>query len=108
MKVPVPNSNGSIKPNLTAKVKINDYYQKDAILIPQSVVSENADGEQYVYVVSDVKGDKTAVVKRKIIQTGQTQDGLIEVISGITTGENIIFEGARSVKDGQQVKILKN
>lgn len=107
VKVPVPNKDGSIKPNLTAKVKINDYYQKNAILIPQSVVSENAEGEQYAYVVSNIKGDRTALAKRKIIKTGLTQDGLVEVLSGIENGESIILEGARSVKDGQDVKILK-
>ncbi len=107
VKVPVPNKDGSIKPNLTAKVKINDYYQEKAILIPQSVVSENADGEQYAYVVSNIKGDRTALAKRKIIKTGKTQDGLVEVLDGITDGESIILEGARSVKDGQDVKILK-
>lgn len=107
VKVPVPNKDGSIKPNLTAKVKINDYYQEKAILIPQSVVSENADGEQYAYVVSNIKGDRTALAKRKIIKTGKTQDGLVEVLEGITDGESIILEGARSVKDGQDVKILK-
>ncbi|MFK7951939.1 MAG: efflux RND transporter periplasmic adaptor subunit [Ekhidna sp.] len=108
VKVPVPNKDGSIKPNLTAKVQINDYSQEKAILIPQSVVSENAQGEQYAYVVSDIKGDMTAVASRKIIQTGMTQDGLVEVLGGISNGESIILEGARSVKDGQDVKILKN
>ena len=107
VKVPVPNSGGTIKPNLTAKVKINDYYQKSAILIPQSVVSENAEGEQYAYVVSDIKGDQTAIAKRRIIKTGKTQDGFVEILEGISNEESIIMEGARSVKDGQDVKILK-
>lgn len=107
VKVPVPNKGGSIKPNLTAKVNINDYYQENAILIPQSVVSENAEGEQYAYVVSNITKDQTAVANRKIIKTGQTQDGLVEVLEGISNGESIILEGARSVKDGQEVKILK-
>lgn len=107
VKVPVPNKGGSIKPNLTAKVNINDYYQENAILIPQSVVSENAEGEQYAYVVSNITKGQTAVANRKIIKTGQTQDGLVEVLEGISNGESIILEGARSVKDGQEVKILK-
>ncbi|WP_436516052.1 efflux RND transporter periplasmic adaptor subunit [Ekhidna sp. To15] len=108
VRIPVPNQNGMIKPNLTAKVHINDYYSEAAILIPQSVISENAEGEQYVYVVRDVKGDKTATAQRAIITTGKTQDGKVEILSGIGSEENIILEGARSVKDGQQVKILND
>lgn len=108
VKIPVPNKNGKIKPNLTAKVLINDYYDESAVLIPQSVISENAEGEQYVYVVADIAADQTATVKRTIIETGKTQNGEVEVVSGLSEGTSIILEGARSVKDGQLVKILKN
>ena len=108
VKIPVPNKGGMVKPNLTAKVFINDYYAEEAILIPQSVISENADGEQYVYIVTDIADDQTATVKRTIIETGKTQDGEVEVTTGISDGASIILEGARSVKDGQLVKILKN
>lgn len=106
VKIPVPNKDGQIKPNLTAKVKINDYYNEQAFLIPQSIVSENADGEQYVYVVKNITKEGIAKAERAIITTGKTQEGSVEVLSGISNGNNIIMEGARSVKDGQQVKIL--
>lgn len=106
IKVPLPNKDKLIKPNLTAKLRINDYTNENAILIPQSIISENADGDQYVYVVSD-KQDSIAKSKRVIITTGKTQGDLIEVLSGIDSGDEIIDEGARSVKDGQDVKILE-
>ena len=105
IEVPVPNNGNTIKPNLTAKLKINDYTNKEAILIPQSIISENAEGEQYVYTIVDKK-QKKATAKRVIIKTGKTQGDLIEVVSGLKSGDEIIEEGARSVKDGQVVKIL--
>ena len=106
VEIPVPNKKGNIKPNLTAKVRINDYTKPDAILIPQSIISENAEGEQYVYVSSEPNDQNEAVVTRSIITTGKTQNGYIEVLSGITNGNHVIKEGARTVKDGQKVKIL--
>ncbi len=107
VEIPVPNKNGLIKPNLTAKVKLNDYTNPEAILIPQSIISENASGEQYAYVSSQPNDKNEAVVTRSIIQTGKTQNGLIEVIDGLEDGNQIINEGARTVKNGQKVKILK-
>ena len=107
IEIPVPNKNGLIKPNLTARVKLNDYTNDDAILIPQSIISENASGEQYAYVSSEPNDKNEAIVTRSIIKTGKTQNGLIEVISGIENGNQIINEGARTVKNGQKVKILK-
>jgi membrane fusion protein (multidrug efflux system) len=105
-EIPVPNKGEKVKPNLTAKVSINDYTSKAAILIPQSVISENAEGEQYVYVASEINADNIGQANRVIITTGKTQGDFVEILSGIANGDNIVLEGARAVKDGQQVKIL--
>lgn len=105
IEIAVPNKDKMIKPNLTARLKINDYTNEEAILIPQSIISENAEGEQYIYVLED-KEDSKATAKRVIIETGRTQGDVIEVLSGIEAGDEIINEGARSVKDGQTVKII--
>ena len=106
VEVSVPNKDKSIKPNLTAKLKINDYSNKNALLIPQGIISENASGEQYVYIVTDKAGNDEAVAEKKIITTGLTQGDYIEVIDGLEVGNEIIQEGARSVNDGQKVKII--
>jgi RND family efflux transporter MFP subunit len=106
VEIPVPNKNGNIKPNLTAKVRINDYTSDKAILIPQSIISENAEGEQYAYIAMEPNADNEATAKKTIITTGKTQGAFIEVLSGIEDGNQVIKEGARSVKDGQKVKII--
>ncbi|MEM7548701.1 MAG: efflux RND transporter periplasmic adaptor subunit [Bacteroidota bacterium] len=107
VEIPVPNKSGLVKPNLTAKVQINEYQNESAILIPQSVLSENSEGEQYVFLVSDIQADNHAKANKRIVTTGKTQGDYVEILTGLSSGENIIVEGARSVKDGQQVKILE-
>ncbi|MGB0879204.1 MAG: efflux RND transporter periplasmic adaptor subunit [Polaribacter sp.] len=104
IEIGVPNRGGNIKPNLTAKLKINDYTNSKAILIPQSIISENAEGKQYVYVIKDVKED-VGTAKQVVVTTGKTQDDVIEVLNGVVVGDLLIEAGARSVKDGQEVKI---
>ncbi|QDO93004.1 efflux RND transporter periplasmic adaptor subunit [Formosa sediminum] len=106
VEVAVPNKNENIKPNLTAKLKINDYTSENAVLIPLSIISENANGEQYIYVVNNKNEDGEATVNRVIIETGKTQNDVIEVLSGIENGAEIIKEGARSVTNGQTVKVI--
>lgn len=105
VEIAVPNKKGNIKPNLTAKLKINDYTNENALLIPQDIISENAEGEQYIYVLNEKDGDK-AVATKVIIETGKTQGDVIEVLKGITNNAEIIKDGARSVKDGQKVQII--
>jgi RND family efflux transporter MFP subunit len=108
VKIPVPNREDKIKPNLTAIAKINDYTSAEAILIPQSVVSENAMGEQYVYLTKENGSDTEVISKKVIITLGKTQGDDVEVLSGLSAGDNIIVEGARSVRDNQQVKVLNS
>lgn len=107
VEIGVPNKEGNIKPNLTAKIKLNDYTSDAAFLIPQSIISENAEGQQYVYVINEINEKNEGVAERVIIETGKTQGDVIEVLSGITKGSQIIKEGARSVKSGQAVKVIK-
>lgn len=106
IEVAIPPKEDGVKPNLTARLKINDYTSEKAILIPQSIISENADGEQYIYVVNDKNEKEEGVAKKIIIKTGKTQGDVIEVLEGVENGAEIIKEGARSVEDGQTVKVI--
>ncbi|NNE32548.1 MAG: efflux RND transporter periplasmic adaptor subunit [Winogradskyella sp.] len=105
-EIEVPNKDNAIKPNLTARLKINDYTNENAILIPQSVLSENADGEQFVYIVEDKGANGIGTAKRVIVETGKTQGDNIEILSGLDNGTEVIKEGARSVRDGQSVEVI--
>jgi len=107
IEIPISNNEGMIKPNLSAKLRINDYTNEKALLIPQSIISDNADGEQYIYVIKNKKGN-IGIAKKAIVTTGQTEGDVIEVLEGIDDGTEMIQEGARSVKDGQEIKIIES
>lgn len=107
VEVGVPNQDRSIKPNLTAKLKINDYTSTEAILIPQSIISENAEGKQYVYKITGIRNN-IGTAKQVVVKTGKTQGDVIEILEGIAVGDQLIKAGARSVKDGQEIKISKS
>ena len=99
------NKEGKIKPNMTARLKINDYTAENAIMIPQSIISEDSEGKQYVYKVNTSKSEPTA--ERIFISTGKKGGDYIEVIEGLAANDLVIKEGARTVKDQQEVEIIK-
>ncbi|VXB28093.1 Efflux transporter periplasmic adaptor subunit [Flavobacterium sp. 9AF] len=107
IQIAIPNKNGQIKPNLTSKIQIKDYTNPKTTIVPISIISENAEGEQYLYVAENATNDGKAIAKKVIIKTGLTQGNFAEIIDGIKDGDLIISEGARSVKDGQKVSIIK-
>ncbi len=104
IEVPVPNKEKLVKPNLTAKLYLNDYTNDNAILIPQSLISENTEEQQYVYKI-EKQGDKLIAIQQ-IIETGKVQGDLIEITKGLSNNTEIVEEGARSVKNNQEIKLL--
>jgi RND family efflux transporter MFP subunit len=106
IEIDVPNLKGNVKPNLTARLKLNDYTSENAVLIPQSIISENSKGEQFIYIVKDKKENNEAIAERLIIETGKTQGDFIEVTKYLGANAEIIMEGARSVTNGQVVKVI--
>ena len=104
IEIDVPNKDKAIKPNLVAKLEINDYSKDKAQLIPANAIQENSKGEKYVFVVAEKEGDEAKAV-RKQIETGKKYEGMVEVISGLKPGETIVDEGALTLNDGAAVKI---
>lgn len=99
--------NPLIKPNLTAQININDYTSPQALLVPQSVISENAAGQQYVYTTRYDQERSKSLAQKQIVSTGKTEGDFVEIVEGLVAGDTVIAEGARSVKDGQSISILK-
>ena len=106
IEIGVPSLNGKVKPNLTARLKLNDYTNANAILIPQSIISENAKGAQFIYIIRNKKDNNEGVAERLVIETGKTQGDFIEVTNNLAAGAEIVLEGARSINNGQVVKVL--
>ncbi|QNJ97729.1 membrane fusion protein, multidrug efflux system [Constantimarinum furrinae] len=104
IEIDIPNKDKMIKPNLVAKLEINDYSEDDAKLIPANVIQENSKGEKFVFLISEVENDEAMVTKRQV-ETGKKYEGQIEVLSGLEDGETIVKEGALTLKDGSKVKI---
>ena len=100
IEVSVPKNDMDLIPNLNVEVNILDYTNSQAILVPESIISEDSENNKFLFTVSNNKAKKT------IVETGYTQDGMIEIIAGLDVNEIVINEGGRIVKDGQNVKIF--
>lgn len=104
IEVSIPNEDRLVKPNLIATVRLNDYTAENAVVIPEASVQKNSMGESIVYLLQE-ENDSLGVAHRTMIETGYTQDNLMEVVSGIEPGDKIIVEGSRNLRDQQKVKI---
>lgn len=93
----IPNDK-SLKPNLTALIKIQDYTMPKAITVPVNVLQTDEQGK---FVLVAVKENGKMVARKRPVQIGELYGERLEVKSGLQTGDVIISEGFQSVYDGQ-------
>lgn len=98
-KLPV---DGAIRPNQNAQVKIEDYAVKNAIAIPVNTVATDEKGK-YVYVA--VKEGNKLVARKKQITVGELYNQMIEVKSGLASGDQLITSGYQNIYEGQSLKV---
>lgn len=90
-----------LKPNQVAIMKILDYSSKNAIAIPVNTVQTDEKGK-YVYV--GVKEGDKIVARKKHVVVGELSGQLIEVKSGMVSGDQLVSEGYQNIYDGQILK----
>jgi membrane fusion protein, multidrug efflux system len=92
--------NPNVHVNQVAQVRIKDYANPHAIVIPLTVLQTDENGK-YVYVIATENGKKIA--KKKIVQVGEIYGNNIEVKGGLSVGDQLITEGFQSLYEGQAV-----
>ncbi len=103
-RINIPRKIDLARPNQIASIRLNDYTNEEAILIPNNIIQVNGQGESYVYVYTKDDKDKT-IAKRRLIELGKTQNNQTEILSGLESGDIILIDGAKSVRDGQRIRL---
>ena len=98
------NPEGIIKPNLNARLSIIDYYNPEAIMIPLRVIRENANGQPYIFILSNPEKDNGYTTEKRMIVLGKSKEEMIEILEGVTIDELIADEGVSLLVSNQKVK----
>jgi membrane fusion protein, multidrug efflux system len=102
IEVGVPNPENLLRPNQVASLKITDYVNKDAVVVPTNVIQEDGSKNKYVYIVTNANG-KTGTAKKAILKLGQSSDNVTEILSGLSADDIIVTEGANAVSEGMKL-----
>jgi len=92
-----------IKPNLLAKVNLNNYSNPEAIALQTDLVQKDVSGKSFVYTA--VLDSNEMVARQVLVSTGKSYDNQIEITSGLKEDDLIIVKGARSVNNGNPLTI---
>lgn len=87
------------RPGFLARITFDLATSNNVLLIPASAVL-GGEGAEAVFVVEN----NTAV--RRTVSTGLTSEGRIEVLAGLTEGDNIVVLGHNTLRDGMTVRAV--
>jgi membrane fusion protein (multidrug efflux system) len=96
----IPNPQGTLKPGMFANVKLGIETHKATTLLPlNAIVMEKAVATAYVN-----EGGKA---RRRVLKAGFNDGQNLEVLGGVTAGEDILVVGTTAITDGQAVTLAK-
>ncbi|MDI9320210.1 MAG: efflux RND transporter periplasmic adaptor subunit [Phycisphaerales bacterium] len=91
-------NNKKIYPNMSCKLKISNYENKNALVVPVQVIQKTAQGDM-LYVVDGKKA------KSVIVKVGRNSNGWVEILGGLKAGDKIITEGFGDIDDGETISV---
>ncbi len=103
VEVYMNNRSGTLKPNLLATMMLEEYSEKDVVVLPLELVQQQVDGRNYVYIMQE--GKEGAFAKKVFVETGESYQNQIIVTEGLKGGEQIIVDGARNIAENDLVKV---
>lgn len=90
------NPDSDVYLGVEAKVMISTAQETDAILVPVSAVNVDIEGE-FVYVVEE------GILTKKPVETGISSDTMIQILSGIEEGVQLVTEVTTGIEEGMAV-----
>lgn len=97
--VEISDEGRTIKPGMFGRVSIIYDTHENALQVPRSAVQDDG-GEQTVFVVVDSKA------QRRLVSTGFSDRGMMEITSGIDDDDAIVTLGQAGLKDDALVTVI--
>ena len=106
VEVALSNSDGTLKPNLLAEIKFEDYIKEEAVVVPIELVQQEVTGQNFIMIVGEQNGHSAA--EKSYVEIGKSYQGEIVIESGLEKGETLIIDGARTVSEGDILEIQQS
>ena len=100
------NRDGAILPGQFLHVEVVLPPQPNVVTLPQTAVITSLYGD-YVYTVESEErdGQQVQAVKQVFVKAGRRRGGSVEVLSGVTPGQQVVASGQNKLQAGATVKV---
>ncbi|MEX0660681.1 MAG: efflux RND transporter periplasmic adaptor subunit [Balneolaceae bacterium] len=105
VEIEINNANANLKPEMVAEVQMKRRTIDNAIIIPRTAIVRDENAVN-VFIARAEEGRKIAELVQ--VQTGRASGALIEIVKGLSEGDEVIVAGMRTLSVGDRLNILKN
>jgi membrane fusion protein (multidrug efflux system) len=97
VRAKIPNEDNRLIPGMFAQVELVLERKPNTLLIPEAALMPAGD-KQYVYRIEDGKAVRSEV------SIGMRKKDLVEIVSGLAAGDQVITAGQMKIMDGSKVQ----
>jgi RND family efflux transporter MFP subunit len=105
VEVYLPGGVEGIRPNMMARVSINDTKLENQIVVPVNTVQQ-ANNIRYVFVAEET--EEGWIARNREVTTGLNYENDLIITSGLNTGDLLITAGYANLSDGSAISIQEN
>jgi membrane fusion protein (multidrug efflux system) len=99
VRAEIANQDGELSPGMLLTVGLT-LSERDAVVIPEAAVVPSQ-GRQFVFVI-----DEESIARRVEVQLGRRRPGLVEIVSGVVPGQQVVTQGVAQVRPDSRVRIM--
>jgi len=93
------NTDGRLRPGMFARVRVLLGDRANALMVPEEAVVPLGD-DFFVFTVADGKA------KRVRVKLGVRREAQVELLEGVSAGDQVVTAGIRVQRDGQPVRVV--
>ncbi|GGP39385.1 RND transporter MFP subunit [Shewanella saliphila] len=95
----VPNQDAALKAGMFTRVELKYDTHQNVLTVPYNALI-NQDNTQALYVINDT------IAERREVSLGYRENNTVEILSGVSAGEQIVIRGQQNLKDQSLVEII--
>jgi membrane fusion protein (multidrug efflux system) len=101
VEVHLRNPGRNLKPEMIAKVRVEQSVPRKVILVGENVIQQVDQGKYVVYVA------RSGIAERRDVRLGAREENRIVILDGLRPGDQLIVSGFQNITQGQKLEVVK-
>jgi len=103
VEVTINNASQKVRPGMFARATVNYGSQSHVVIPDEALVKQIGAGDRYVYIYNPA--EKTVSYSKVVL--GRHLEDKYEIISGVTSGSQVVVAGHSRLADGRKVEVVR-